>query len=193
MYCIISATALYSRQRPLAALLIHFSPPLSFVGMPNSVQSAVFKIPAHLDPFGGAVCLSAVYCCCPFRRPWAGATLLWHMRCAHAALVIVETQSVPDVNRAWLSLEERGEEKPLWCRDAHRLGLLTGACVWVKCLDSDHERSVSSRRSTPPKSLFLTVWRWAEDGQGCCSVLALTVTESRCVYTAQESTVPAAW
>lgn len=109
MYCIISDTALYSeiKQRPLAALLIHFSPPLSFVGMPGSVQSAVFKIPAHLDSIWGSLCLSAVYCCCPFRRPWASATLLWHMRCVHAALVIVEPQSVLNVNRA----ERR--EKPL--------------------------------------------------------------------------------
>ena len=92
MGCIISDTALYSeiKQRPLAALLIHFSPRLSFVGMPDSVQSAVFKIPAHLDPFGASMCLSAGYSCCPVRWPRAPCcSSLAHAGASLPLLVIV--------------------------------------------------------------------------------------------------------
>lgn len=52
MCCIISETVLYSgiKQRPLAALLIHFSALLSGDGMLHSLQSAVFKIPTIFRP-----------------------------------------------------------------------------------------------------------------------------------------------
>lgn len=82
MCCIISDAALYFqiKQRPLAALLIHFSPLLSFVGMPDSVQSAVFRIPTHLYPFAGSTCLSGLYCCCPFwTSPRPSLPQPWYM------------------------------------------------------------------------------------------------------------------
>lgn len=77
MYCIISDTALYSelKQRPLAALLIHFSPPFSFFFECPTLS----KVPSSkLQPIwthSEALCV---------------ASLLWHMQCVHAALVIVE-------------------------------------------------------------------------------------------------------
>lgn len=52
MCCIISETVLYSgiKQRPLAALLIHFSALLSRDGMLHALQSAVLKIPTIFGP-----------------------------------------------------------------------------------------------------------------------------------------------
>lgn len=78
------------KQRPLAALLIHFSPPLSFVGMPNSVQSAFLQ---NSSPFSLSRRLSLLVSSLlllSLQTALSLAALLWHMRCVHTALVIVE-------------------------------------------------------------------------------------------------------
>lgn len=84
MCCIISETVLYSgiKQRPLAALLLHFSALLSGNGMLHSLQSAVLKIPTNSE----TLCLSALHCCHLFRRP--SVLHLVHVQHVHAAMVI---------------------------------------------------------------------------------------------------------
>lgn len=183
MYCIISATALYSgiKQRPLAAL-IHFSPPLSFAGMPDSVQSCLqnsrpFRASRRLSvPVSSLVLLS-------LQMALSSATLLWHMRRVHGALVIAELKacrSAALAAGAQLSREQTVQRSAV-------------ACVWVECLDSDSERptrrikrsTAKSNSALPRKILFMAGWEQAEDGQGCCSVLSTDCyRELVCLYSA---------
>lgn len=78
------------KQRPLAALLIHFSLPLSFVGMPNSIQSAFLQNPSPFRLILGLSALVSSLLLLSLQSALSLATLLWHMQCVHAALVIVE-------------------------------------------------------------------------------------------------------
>ena len=187
MYCIISETALYSEieQRPLAALLIHVSPPLSFVGMPNSVQSAVFKNSSSFRPTRRWSVLVSSLLLLSLRTAVSPATLLWRMRSVHAALVTVVAKV------CWMWTEHGRAER--------REALRRWACVWVKRLDSDSERpaqrikcSTAEQLSTPPK-ICVPDRGGPRMGRAAAQSWALTVTESCCVYTAQGSTIPAVW
>lgn len=78
------------KQRPLAALLIHFFTLLSFVGMPDSVQSAVFKILAIFRPILRLSVLVSTLLLLSLQTALSPATRDWHMQHVHAPMANVK-------------------------------------------------------------------------------------------------------
>lgn len=97
------------------------------------------------------------------------------------------TQSVLDVNRSWPSW---GEKR--WCWDVQSRLLSEPAFEWnVLTLTVNAPCGVSraAQLSTPPKSVFMTEWRWAEDGQSCSVLSTDCYWELVCLYsTAKHNT-----
>lgn len=163
------------KQRPLAALLIHFSPPLSFVGMPDSAQSAVFKIPAHLDPFWASVVVSGLLLLSLQKAP-SLAALLRTMRCVHATLIIVEPRSVLHVTRARLRWEERSrsERRGVRCVEAHSRLLSETAFEWnvlTLTVNALHSISSAARQGSAQHSPEISVYGRLKVGWGWAGLL----------------------
>ena len=91
------------------------------------------------------------------------------------------TQSRLDVNRARPEPREgeavkRGEERRR-CWVVSSVSLRLSGMSWLWQWTPSAAYQVQRGESTPPKhtqkkSVFMTGRRWAEDGQGCCSVLS---------------------
>lgn len=185
MCCIISEAVLYSgiKQRPLAALLIHFSALLSGGGMLRSLQRAVFKIPTIFRPIlrlsllvnTSLLPLQSCMTC----TPSTSMPLRW-LRCANCAPCKQEP--------GWNSGAVEGRRENRGCAQWNFSALTPNVsvrCIWCRA---------AKHNSALPRSLCL----WQGEGgprmgRAPAQSLALTVTESCCVYTAQRSTIAAGW
>lgn len=109
VYTAISENVLYSevKQRPLDALLIHVSPPLSVVGMPRSIQRAFLQNSSLLGQILGVSVLVNALLSLNALNGWTHPE--YSCRTCNC-----RSQSSLDVNRDWLSWKER-----IGCRDVH--------------------------------------------------------------------------